>query len=280
MLLPKHQVEIAKKRWIRIGNIMGRNEVKKFTWNLKVQMQVLKSPAVSIQRFSGLHGGIKSLDLDLDLVENSYFMFSHVHVKNAVDMCIVAWILSPDEEKSSYPNLEKEVKKRLSSDAAASANRSGRWKDQMQRAAHNGCCRRVAQTQALFSILWKFLEAEELLEPLVTIETRLVNVLADMEIWGIGVDMEGCLRARHILRLKLKFLEKEAFELAGKTFSLSMPADIANVLYEHLKLPRPEGSEGKQHPSTDKHCLDMLRNEHPIVPVIKEHRTLAKRLNF
>ncbi|XP_073129538.1 helicase and polymerase-containing protein TEBICHI isoform X2 [Henckelia pumila] len=277
VLLPKHLVEIAKKRWIRIGNIMGRNEVKKFTWNLKVQMQVLKSPAVSIQRFSGLHGGIKSLDLDL--VDNSYFMFSHVHVKNAIDMCIVAWILSPDAEKSSYPNLEKEVKNRLSSDAAALANRSGRWKDQMQRAAHNGCCRRVAQTRALFSILWKLLEAEELLEPLMTIETRLITVLADMEIWGIGVDMEGCLGARGILRSKLKFLEKEAFKLAGKTFSLSMPADIANVLYEHLKLPRPEGSEGKQHPSTDKHCLDMLRNEHPIVPVIKEHRTLAKLLN-
>ncbi|XP_073285327.1 helicase and polymerase-containing protein TEBICHI isoform X1 [Primulina huaijiensis] len=277
MLPPKHQVEVAKKRWIRIGYIMGRKGVRKFTWNLKVQMQVLKSPAVSIQRFSGLHGGIKSLDLDL--IDNSYFMFSHVHVKNAIDMCVVAWILSPDEEKSSHPNLEKEVKKRLSSDAAASANRSGRWKDQMQRAAHNGCCRRVAQTRALFSVLWKLLEAEELLEPLVTIETQLVNVLADMEIWGIGVDMEGCLRARHILGSKLKLLEKEAFKLAGKTFSLSMPADIANVLYEHLKLPRPEGSKGKQHPSTDKHCLDMLRNEHPIVPVIKEHRTLAKLLN-
>ncbi|KZV31628.1 helicase and polymerase-containing protein TEBICHI [Dorcoceras hygrometricum] len=277
VLLPNHQMVIAKKRWIRIGNILHRNEVKKFTWNLKVQMQVLKSPAVSIQRFSGLPGGIKSLDLDL--VDNSYFVFSHVYVKNAIDMCIVAWILSPDEEKCSHPNLEKEVKKRLSSDAAASANRSGRWKDQMQKAAHNGCCRRVAQTRALFSVLWKLLEAEELLEPLMTIETRLVNVLADMEIWGIGVDMEGCLRARYILQNKLKLLEKEAFELAGKTFSLTMPADVANLLYEHLKLPRTEGSMGKQHTSTDKHCLDKLRNEHPIVPVIKEHRTLAKLFN-
>lgn len=100
-----------------------------------------------------------------------------------------------------------------------------------------------------------------------------------MEIWGIGVDMEGCLRARHILGRKLKLLEKEAYRLAGKTFSLSMPADIANILYEHLKLPMPEGYKGKQHHSTDKHCLDMLKNEHPIVQVIKEHRTLAKLFN-
>ncbi|KAH6760624.1 mammalian DNA polymerase-like protein [Perilla frutescens var. frutescens] len=199
VLPPNLQVEMAKKRWTRIGAIMGKKDVRKFTWNLKVQIQVLKHPAASVHKFSTPHGGIRSL----------------------------AWILSPDEEKSSCPNLEKEVKRRLSSDAVASTNRSGRWKDQTRRAAHNGCCRRVAQTRALSFVLWKLLHSEELVEPLITVEVRLVNILADMEIWGIGVDMEGCLRARHVLGRKLKFLEKEAYRLAGKTFSLSMPADIA-----------------------------------------------------
>ncbi|KAL6524100.1 hypothetical protein OROMI_031195 [Orobanche minor] len=273
-------VEMANKRWNKIRIIMGRKDVKKFAWNLKIQIQVLKSPAVAVHKFSSLHGGIKSLGLDL--IDNSYFMLSPVYVRIAIDMCLVTWILSPDEEKSSYPNLEKsqqEVKRRLNSDAAASANRSGRWKDQMRRAAHNGCCRRVAQTRALFSVLWKLLESEELVEPLMTVEIQLANVLADMEIWGIGVDMEGCLGARHVLGRKLRCLEKEAYRLADKRFSLSMPADIANILFEHLKLPLPKGINGKQHPSTDKHCLDLLRNEHPIVPVIKEHRSLAKLLN-
>ncbi|XP_057799459.1 helicase and polymerase-containing protein TEBICHI [Salvia miltiorrhiza] len=271
------QVEIAKKRWTRFGAIMGKMDVRKFTWNLKVQIQVLKRPAASVHKFSTPHGGIKSLGLDL--IDNSYFMFSPAHVRNAIDLCVVAWILSPDEEKSSSPNLEKEAKRRLSSDAAASTNRSGRWKDQTRRAAHNGCCRRVAQTRALSSILWKLLHSEELIEPLITVEVRLVNILADMEILGIGVDMEGCLRARQVLGKKLKLLEKEAYRLAGKTFSLSMPADIANILYEHLNLPMPEGYEGKNHHSTDKHCLELLRDEHLIVPVIKEHRTLSKLFN-
>lgn len=81
-----------------------------------------------------------------------------------------------------------------------------------------------------------------------------------MELWGIGVDMEGCLRAREIVRRKLKCLEREAYMLAGMNFSLNTPADIANVLYNHLKLPVPNSDDkGKQHPSTDKHCLDLLR---------------------
>lgn len=81
-----------------------------------------------------------------------------------------------------------------------------------------------------------------------------------MELCGIGVDMEGCLQARQILGRKLKILEKEAYKLAGMTFSLYTAAEIANVLYGHLQLPIPEGRDkGKQHPSTDKHCLDLLR---------------------
>lgn len=87
-----------------------------------------------------------------------------------------------------------------------------------------------------------------------------VNILADMELWGVGLDMEGCLRARNLLGKKLRHLEKEAYKLAGMTFSLYTAADIANVLYGHLKLPIPEvRNKGKQHPSTDKHCLDLLR---------------------
>lgn len=106
-LTPNLRVEVAKKRWDRIGAIMGRKDVKKFTWNLKIQIEVLKRAAVSVHNFCSPRGGIKSLGLDL--IDNSYFMFSSVHVRNAIDMSVVSWILSPDEEKSSCPNLEKVI---------------------------------------------------------------------------------------------------------------------------------------------------------------------------
>jgi len=47
------------------------------------------------------------------------------------------------------------LKKRLSSDEAAVANQSGRWRNQMRSAAHNGC-----------SALWKLLVYEDLAEVL------------------------------------------------------------------------------------------------------------------
>ncbi|KAI8571211.1 hypothetical protein RHMOL_Rhmol01G0101300 [Rhododendron molle] len=249
VLPPKHRLELAMQRWNRIVMIMGRKDVKKFTWNLKVQIQVVKVPAVSIQRLGSLNLAVKTLGLEL--VDSSYYVLSLVFVRDGLDMCIVAW------------NMDSEVKKRLSSEAAAAANRSGRWKNQVRIASHNGCCRRVAQTGALYSVLWKLLISEELVEALLSIEIPL-----------------GCLQARQVLGRKLRYLEKEADRLAGMTFSLYSVPDIANVLYGRLMLPIPEGSNrAKQHPSTDKHCLDLLRHEHPSIPVIKEHRSLAKLLN-
>lgn len=101
----EHFLEMAKQRWKRIGNIMGKNGVRKVTWNLKVQIQVLKSPVVSIQRFGGMD--LEGKDMCLEIIDNSFLLLPPVLIKDGIDMCIAAWILWPDEERSSSPNLEK-----------------------------------------------------------------------------------------------------------------------------------------------------------------------------
>ncbi|KAL6623093.1 hypothetical protein ACP70R_032972 [Stipagrostis hirtigluma subsp. patula] len=268
-----------QRRWSKIADIMQQKSVKKMTWNLKIQIQALKSGYISCQRLARFHLDHKILN-DIEVLDNSYMSLPPISVYNGLDTCLVAWVLWPDEESKTVPNLEKLVKRRLLSEAAAAANRDGRWRNQMHKAAHNGCCRRAAQTRALCSALNKLLVSQNLDGLIKTIEGPLVNVLADMELWGIGADMDACLRARHIIIKKLKELEKEAYKLAGKSFSLNAAADIADILYTHLKLPVPKGCEkGKLHPSTDKQSLDHLRDQHPIISVIKEHRTLAKLLN-
>lgn len=87
-----------------------------------------------------------------------------------------------------------------------------------------------------------------------------MKVLTDMETWGLGVDMNACRKAQSLLHSKLRALEVRAEQLAGTNFSLTVPAEVAHILYRHLKLPVPPGCKGKQHPSTDKHALDALRS--------------------
>ncbi|WVZ89441.1 hypothetical protein U9M48_035849 [Paspalum notatum var. saurae] len=268
-----------QRRWKKIADILQHKSVKKMTWNLKIQIQALKSAYISCQRLARFHLDHKMLD-NAEVLDNSYVLVPPISVYNGLDICLVAWVLWPDEESRIVPNLEKLVKRRLPGDAAAAANRDGRWRNQMHKAAHNGCCRRAAQTRALHTVLKKLLVSQNLDDLVETIEGPLVNVLADMELWGIGADMDACLRARYLIMKKLKELEKEAYRLAGKSFSLTATADIADILYKHLKLPVPSNCEkGKLHPSTDKQSLEHLRDQHPIIPIIKEHRTLAKLLN-
>lgn len=271
--------EEFNRRWSRIVGIMQQKSVKKMTWNLKIQIQALKSPCISCQRLARSHLDYKTLN-NIEVLDSTHVMLPPISVYNGLDICLVAWILWPDEESKAVPNLDKLVKRRLHSEAAAAANRDGRWRNQMHKAAHDGCCRRAAQTRALGSVLRILLVSQNLNDLVETVEGPLVNVLADMELWGIGADMEACLRARHIIIKRLKELEKEAYKLVGKSFSLNSNADIADILYTHLKLPVPKGIEkGKLHPSTDKQSLDHLRDLHPIISVIRDHRTLAKLLN-
>jgi len=271
--------DISKERWKRVEKVMSQKGVNKITWNLKSQLQALKKPGTFVPKVSQNKGEVSQEKSDATLTGTSLMLLPSIEIEEAIDICIVAWLLWPDEESTYTPTLEQEVKKRLSGEVAAAANRAGRWSNQMGRVAHNGCCRRVAQVRALHSILWKLIISEGLVQVLRSVEMPLVRVLADMEKWGIGVNMEACRQARRLLEQKLKELEEKAQTLCDVRFSLSTPADVANVLYGHLRLPVPEGcNKGKQHPSTDKHALDLLRHHHPVVGVIKEHRTLAKLL--
>lgn len=101
----EHWFEMVEKRWKKINEIFAKENVRKFAWNLKVQVQVLKCPGVSIQKLGFSNSARRNSHLEL--VDGSYFMLSRVHISNGIDMCIVTWILWPDEERNSIPNLEK-----------------------------------------------------------------------------------------------------------------------------------------------------------------------------
>jgi len=98
-------LEIARHRWSRISKIIGKRNVRKYTWNSKIQIQVLKSPAFPVQRFRCLD--TPGTSVYLEVIDNSYVLFPSIHVQDAIDLCIVAWILWPDEESSYTPDLDK-----------------------------------------------------------------------------------------------------------------------------------------------------------------------------
>src|SRR5450759_2595697 len=69
-------------------------------------------------------------------------------------------------------------------------------------------------------------------------------------------------------------MESEVEEVAGQKFNLSAPQQLAKVLFEDLRLP--VGKRTKTGYSTDADTLEGLRDKHPIVGLIIEHRQLSK----
>jgi DNA polymerase-1 len=109
------------------------------------------------------------------------------------------------------------------------------------------------------------------------IELPLTRVLALMEAAGVKVDTYrlGEITAR--LRERVEELTDTIHELAGETFTIGSPQQLAEVLFTRLGLePSRKGKTGY---STDARVLRGLREQHPIVPAVEEWRELTKLLS-
>ena len=107
------------------------------------------------------------------------------------------------------------------------------------------------------------------------IEMPLARVLADMEIAGFRVDIDGL----NSYGEQLGRLEKEAEEriycYAGKEFNVNSPKQLGEVLFDDLMLPNP-GKKTKTGYSTNADVLEKMRPYHPIIEEILEYRKVAK----
>ena len=96
-----------------------------------------------------------------------------------------------------------------------------------------------------------------------------------MEITGIKVDTAYLGEIEVALKKDMDTLEEEIYSLAGTTFNIMSPAQLAKVLFEDLEIPYPKKVKDNKY-STSKDILDKIRFVNPIVDKILEYRTLAK----
>ncbi len=116
---------------------------------------------------------------------------------------------------------------------------------------------------------------ETLRQLLHDIEMPLVPVLAELERYGVLIDVEQL--KTHGLRLKkqIKALEEEAFACVGMPFNLSSPKQLQDILYRVLALPIKAKTPTGQ-PSTAESVLEELAHEYRLPAIIVEHRQLSK----
>lgn len=138
-------------------------------------------------------------------------------------------------------------------------------------------CADVEVTFALRDLFEPELEARGLGPLMRDIEMPLVPVLTKMEQTGVAIDTDYLASFSKEITERSKQIEAEIYELAGQTFNINSTKQLATILFEELKLP--SGKRTKTGYSVDQQVLENLRNEHPLVELILEYRSLGKLLS-
>ncbi len=120
------------------------------------------------------------------------------------------------------------------------------------------------------------LKSSNLLDLFQEIEIPLIYALLEMEKNGIKIDIKFLDDFSKQLDNELLNLEDEIVKISGKTFNVSSPKQLGEVLFDYLKLTnKPKKTKSGQY-STSEETLIKLRDKHPIINLILEHREINK----
>jgi len=108
------------------------------------------------------------------------------------------------------------------------------------------------------------------------IEMPLVEILAGMEMSGIQLNPIIFKGISQTIDKRIENLEKSIYELADGQFNINSPKQVAEVLFEKLKLPTGNIKKTKTGFSTASGELAKLSKEHKIIEKIENYRELFK----
>lgn len=106
------------------------------------------------------------------------------------------------------------------------------------------------------------------------IELPLCDILYEMEQSGFKVDSDALKEASDVYKKRINAVTEEIMRLAGCTFNLNSPKQLGEILFDKLGLQH--GKKTKNGYSTSAEVLELLEDEHQIVPLILKYRQLQK----
>ena len=130
---------------------------------------------------------------------------------------------------------------------------------------------------AMFKLVkyWLLNLDEKELKILNEIEIPLAFVLSDMECTGVSIDKQYLYQLTHELDENLSNIEWRIYDLAGEKFNINSPKQVAEILFEKLKIESPK-KRGKSKNSTNAEILSYLAYDHEIAQLILDYRQAAK----
>ncbi len=193
------------------------------------------------------------------------------------DTMLAAWLLEPSGRGIG---LKAQALQRLGVEMQSIEDLIGRGRGQVTldvlpiRRVADYCCTDADMTLRLVGLLEPELKATGQEALYRQVEMPLVPVLMDMEMHGMVVDVDYLNEMSREFAKRLGDLAAQVYAYAGRPFNLNSPKQLSEVLFDQLGLPAARRTRTGN--STDAAVLETLKDKHPIVPLILEHRQLDK----
>lgn len=105
------------------------------------------------------------------------------------------------------------------------------------------------------------------------VELPLERILMDMEDRGVKVDVALLGKLGDEYSKDAEMLETVIYALAGKEFNIKSTKQLAEVLFDDLKIPYPKRGNKR---STSAEILSEIEDKHDIVPLVEKYRSVTK----
>jgi len=158
---------------------------------------------------------------------------------------------------------EEEVPEALR-EALESAGAGAAW-------AHIECARRLLRA---YGALRKMLDDYELTPLYEQVEAPLAIVLAELELYGVRLDVSRLETIGGELATGIERLTAQIYELAGHPFNINSTKQLGEILFDQMGLPPVKKTKTGYSTSAD--VLEKLAPHSEIVSLILEYRQLAK----
>lgn len=128
--------------------------------------------------------------------------------------------------------------------------------------------------EMLADLYGKNLDAANLTTLYQEMELPLTKILAQMESRGVAVDRAELKEKDADMTKRIADIKENVYKLAGESFNINSSKQLADVLFNKLKLqPTKKTKTGY---STSAETLEELQTHHPIAAEILKYRTLSK----
>lgn len=240
--LPKEQaLNLLKK-------VLADPKIKKIGQNIKYDYIVLKKEGIRVQ------------GMDLDSMILSYLLEPNWGKHNLNRLALTYLQV----KTISYNDIVGKGKNEVTIDAV-----------DIDRVAPYAC-QDADLTLQLSSLLWPKVKEENLDSLYRKFELPLIEVLADMEMWGVKIDTQALKNLSSELEYELGHLREKIYDISGEEFNINSPQQLASILFDKLNLPASRRTKITKSYSTSVNILQELAGDYPIAQYTLKYRKLAK----